>query len=349
MTNPTIVQPAAPAPSVDAFRTTGTSPTVHLLGAGAVGRALLEQLAQSHLRLVAVTDSSGTIHDRAGIDARRIAAWKAAGRALCEHRAAHLSAAPEVIDTVCADIVVDATSTEPGRAGWTEALDRALSRGSALAFAAKGALCDAGPEWLGGDHAARIGCNAVFVGTGRAYIDALTELRSRVRGVAIVGNASTSTIIDALERGATFASALDEARRLGYLEPDPELDLRGADAAVKLAIVAGSLTGRRVDPATIECDDIRTLEPLLLRSRARRAHATRLVARLGQGGSLRVAYEELPTDSIFAVPPGRVVYEYRLDRDERRLHVGTGLGARATAAALWTDVVALARTTAGAR
>src|SRR5690606_31899650 len=114
MTNPPIVQPAAPAPSVDAFRTTGTSPTVHLLGAGAVGRALLEQLAQSHLRLVAVTDSSGTIHDRAGIDAGRIAAWKAAGRALCEHRAAHLSAAPDVIDTVCADIVVDATSTEPG-------------------------------------------------------------------------------------------------------------------------------------------------------------------------------------------------------------------------------------------
>jgi hypothetical protein len=36
------------------------------------------------------------------------------------------------------------------------------------------------------------------------------------------------------------------------------------------------------------------------------------------------------------------VYEYRLTREERRIHIGTGLGAAATAAALFTDIQALA-------
>jgi hypothetical protein len=68
-----------------------------------------------------------------------------------------------------------------------------------------------------------------------------------------------------------------------------------------------------------------------------------------------VSYEEVARDSVLAAPCGRVVYEYRLDRDERRIHLGTGLGADATAGALWSDIRALAaeaasrtRQTAGA-
>ena len=334
----------------DAFRTTGSSPTeavartydsIHLVGPGAVGCALLRRLPAGHRRLVAVTDSTATIANPAGLDPLAIAQWKEGGRSLAEHPHAHVLDAAEAVRTVDAGIVVDATATDLNRRGWTAALDAALARGACLALAAKAALCEAAGEWLNGSHAARVGCNAVLGGTGRDFLAELPELRRHWRSVAIVGNASTTAIIEAIERGATFSEGVAEAQALGYLEPDPEQDLQGVDAAVKLAIVAGAVTRRRIDPRAIRPEDIRVLDLSVVRGRARRGATTRLVARLTPNGRLRVVYEEVARDSLLAAPCGRVVYEYRLKRSERRLHVGEGLGAEATAAALWRDVNAL--------
>jgi len=341
-----IPRPAAAGGS-DAYRTTGTSPTLHLLGAGAVGHALLQHIAASRLRLIAASDSTATLFRADGLDALDVARWKAVRGTLRDHPAVRFPATSRAIALVNADVVIDATPSSP-RAGWTASLGDALQRGRAVAFAAKHALGEQGAEWLD-VHAERVGCNAVLGGTGRSLATSLPELRARIRGATIAGNASTTAIIAAIERGGTLHDGIAEAQQLGYLEPDPELDLRGADAAVKLAIVAAALTGRRIDVDGIAIEDIRSLDPALLRARARRGCTTRLIARLHDNGALTVAYEELRRDSMFAVPPGRVVYEYRLDRDERRLYVGTGLGAEATAAALWLDVEALARTVGGAR
>src|SRR5690606_18397732 len=187
------------------------------------------------------------------------------------------------------------------------------------------------------EHGARVGCNAVLGGTGRRFVNELNELADAV-GIVIVGNASTTSVVDVLERGGTLQEGVAEAQRLGYLEPDPEQDLRGTDAAVKLAIVAGAVTGRRIDPRTIACDDLRDVDPFIVRARARRGNTTRLVARFTRDGGLRVGYEEVSRESLLAVPCGQVVYEYRFARGERRFHFGTGLGADATAEAVWTEI-----------
>jgi len=343
---------------VDTFHTSGTSPTtypvvrrqydtVHLLGAGAVGRVFLELLAASRRVLVAVTDSTATIYSPAGLDPRAVAAWKAAGRPFREHPWARALPVVAGVATADADIVVDASATELGRAGWTDALSQALARGSCVVLAAKAALCEAGAEWLNGDYADRVGCNAVLGGTGRQFLAELAELRSRCRAVALVGNASTTTIVEAVEAGATITEAIGTAQRLGYLETDPELDFRGADAAVKLAIVASVLTGRRIDPRCIPCQDIRDLDLHEVAARPHRGCTTRLIARLHDNGTLRVGYEEIARDSVLAVRRGHVVYDYQLTRGERRLHVGGGIGPAATADALWTDVQALSAAQAG--
>lgn len=316
--------------------------TVHLLGPGAVGRALLERFERDRRRVVAVTDSSGTLHDAGGLDPRAVIEWKRAGRQLRDHPGAEPVTFGDAVARVDADIVADATATDLDRAGWTDALGAALGRRACVVSAAKAALCEAGAEWLSGEHRARVGCNAVLGGTGRSFIADLPELQQRTRGIAIAGNASTTTILEVVERGGTLAEGIAEAQRLGFLESDPELDLRGQDAAVKLAIVAGIVTGRRIDPRTIECDDIRHMDLRAVRARARRNVTTRLIGRLTDAGQLRVQYEEISRESILAVPCGRVVYEYRLTRDERRMHIGSGLGADATAAALWSDIRALA-------
>ena len=340
--------------STDAYRTTGPSPgqrqragrTLHLLGPGAVGRAFLESLHARGYILVAVTDSTASIFDARGLDSHAVAQWKANGRALRDHPAAHVVPAAQAIALADADIVVDATATDLRRVGWTSALESALRRGAALAFAAKGAPCERGAEWLGSDHATRIGLNAVLGGTGRTLLTELTELQRRCRGIAIVGNASTTAIIEAVEQGASLEEGIADAQRRQFLEPDPEQDLRGDDAAVKLAIVAGLIAQRRIDPRDIPCEDIRGLDLLTVRSRARRGATTRLIARANVHGTLSVRYEEVSRESLLATPCGRVVYEYSLGRDERRLHVGRGLGADETAAAIHADLGSLTRAVA---
>lgn len=357
--------PVSPGQAADPYRVTGTSPTrpapllelrtepatklrrrsyetVHVLGSGGVGCALLDRLAGDRRRVVAVTDSTATVYDARGIDTAAVASWKRAGRALRELPGAQFLPAASAIAHIDADVVADATSTDLDRPEWTSALGAALSRGACVASAAKAALCEAGAEWLTSDHRARVGCNAVLGGTGRSFIGELPELQQRTRAIAIVGNASTTTILDVIERGGTIDTGIAEARRLGFMEPDPELDLRGADAAVKLAIVAGIIAGRRIDPRTIDAEDIRTVELSTVRARARRNATTRLIGRMSDTGSLRVAYEEVSRDSILAAPCSRVVYEYRLTHDERRLHIGSSLGAAATAGALFADIRALA-------
>src|SRR5688572_25480434 len=69
----------------DGFRSSGQSPgrrSLHLVGPGAVGRAFLRQLAGVPVNVVAVTDSSATVFDRAGLPLEAIAAHKEAGRPL---------------------------------------------------------------------------------------------------------------------------------------------------------------------------------------------------------------------------------------------------------------------------
>lgn len=315
--------------------------TIHLVGPGAVGRALLHRIAGSQRRLIAVTDSTATLANAAGIDPLAVARWKAAGHPLSRHPDAVRIDAAAALTAVDADTVVDATSSDLDRRGWTDALDGVLARGACIALAAKAALCEAAATWLRGPHAERVGLNAVLGGTGRDFTAELPELQRHGCGAVVVGNASTTAIIETVERGGTLEDGIGEAQRLGYLEPDPEQDFRGLDAAVKLAIVAGALTGRRFDPRAIPADDVRALDLDEVRARAHRNATTRLVGRLGADGGVRVAYEAVPRHSLLAAPCGRVVYEYRLRRNERRLHVGSGLGAEATAAALWADAALL--------
>jgi homoserine dehydrogenase len=329
----------------DAAQTSGTSPgrRIHLLGAGAVGRALLRRIAGSRHTLVGVTDSTGTIAGTS-VDPHDIADWKTKGRSLANHAECTGESWTSTIDAFDADIVIDATSSEP-RDGWSSLLhDTVVEAERGLVLVAKTALAERSAAWLSAAQVNRIGFNAVLGGTGYALARDLVVLkRSCLRG-AIVGNASTTAIITCIERGASFEDGIAEAARLGFLESDPELDLRGTDAAVKLAIVAGAITGLEYDPCGIAVQDIRAIDPIVLRDRARDGLTTRLVARFDRAERvLNVAYEAVALDSVLAPPAGRVVYEYDTGDGDRRINIGTGLGAEATADAAWLDVQALAR------
>lgn len=344
--------------TLDAYRTTGSSPgdrplSVHLLGPGAVGREFLRLLtAEAGLRLVAASDRTGTVHDAAGLDPLAVADWKAQRGPLAEHpsalgsRGTHQARAGAGLDRIAtdlervgADLVVDATPTSFHRAGWADLLERTVrDRDASLILAAKDAPARAAHRWLHPEPArAAVGINAVLGGAGEALRAELAELREDCVDVALAGSASTTCILGVLEDGGSFDEGVCRARHLALLEPDPELDFQGRDAAVKLAVVVQALWGWQVAPDAIEAEDLRTLDPEGIRAHRARGGTTRLVARAARDGGLSVRYEQLAPGHPLAVPRSRVAYRYALEDGRARLHLGRGLGAPATARALLDD------------
>lgn len=327
----------------DAFAASGSSPTVHIVGPGKVGRALLRLLPGTPLKLTGLSDSTATIHSAEGLDPEPLAQFKEAGASLSQRQEAAFVPLHVLLGMDVADFVVDCTASRPD--GGEEALRRSLavlSSRSRLVLAAKHALAEDPLAFASPSRIARLGFNAVLGGTGLDFKRDLEDLRARSRSVACVANATTTALIAALERGARLEAALAEARRDGVLESDPEQDLDGTDAGFKLVIVASLLTGRRRTLAEVQRTPFSRLDPNLLEWRYRRGLTTRLVGRLHPDGEMSLGYEELTRGSSLAVPASRVAYAYGLDDGRTRLHIGAGLGPEGTARALATDITALA-------
>jgi homoserine dehydrogenase len=326
---------------LDAYCSSGPSPTlpVHLLGVGAVGQAWLQQARTGPFRVVGVTDRQATVRDDRGLPLERLILHKQCGQGLDRWMEAagtlrgHREPAPS------AALVIDATPSEAGRGPVDAARIRQwLARGQRVALASKHAVA-ADPSLL---HHRGVGANAVLGGTGAQLQAELPELGARWQEVALAGSATATSILEVLGAGGTFAEGLQAADRKGVLEPDPELDLRGIDAALKLSIVAGALLGRTIDPGEIEVQDLRTVDPAQVQKDAARGWVWRLVGRAWRHGGLQLRCEALPPDSPLAITTEEVAYVYTLP-GEVRAHRGRGLGAQGTAAALHVDVLRLAR------
>lgn len=333
---------APPAPDTVGFRSSGSSPTVHLLGAGKVGRAFL-QLAPAHgVQVVAVTDASATIYRKDGLPAADLARFKQDGGRLAQLAGAESVPLPLALQVVDAPIVVDALPTalhDP-----RPALRRAsaiLQRGACLALASKDALFAAAAELTDRAHRDRLGIDAVLGGAGQRLLGASDAWRAS-RELVVAGNASTTAVITAVERGASIDEGIAQARTLGLLEADPTLDLDGSDALAKLLITAGLVFRRAPAFLDVPRPDLRALDPDLLRARAARGAATRLLGRATPDGSVQLGYEEVPAGAAWRVPADRVAYAALPHSGAPHVLVGTGIGPRETARVLLQDVLRLA-------
>lgn len=317
-------------------------PTLHLLGVGKVGAEFLRQLAAVPVQLVAVSDRSGTAYARAGLDPAAVRAHKLGGQPIAEWPHAETIPTELAIGLCAADVVVDATPTDQASAAAAVCrVQAALRIGAQVALCGKNALAAQAAAWLGGATRRRLGIDAVLGGAGAQLVRELDELRAHCQRLALVGNVTTTVVVETIERGGSFADGLQAARARGLLESDPTCDVDGSDAATKLVCVHGAVFGdafvRAVPVADVPRQDLRELDPELLRARHRAGQTTRLVARAERGGPLRVGYEAVPVGSPLAAPPDRVVYTYDLPAG-LRVHTGTAVGADRTAAALLADV-----------
>jgi homoserine dehydrogenase len=86
-------------------------------------------------------------------------------------------------------------------------------------------------------------------------------LAARAAGVTAILNGTSNAILTAMTSGASFDAALAEAQRLGFAEPDPSMDISGADAAEKLAILVRLFGRLLVAPSALPLAGIGRIEP----------------------------------------------------------------------------------------
>jgi homoserine dehydrogenase len=210
-----------------------------LFGFGGVGRTYAELLYErTELRLCAVFDSGGGVAKKDGFTSDEVRQLLKTPRGAAARSGVGRAAAPDEALDIC-QVVVDVSppnyeTAEPALSLYR----RALSRGLAVVTANKAPLALAFRELA---HRRLYYKATVMAGT--PLVDLLMGLPPqkvlRVRGIL---NGSTNYIMTRVYKdGVPFEKAVEEARELGILEPDPRLDLEGLDPAAKLVIIANTL------------------------------------------------------------------------------------------------------------
>jgi aspartokinase/homoserine dehydrogenase 1 len=339
---------------------------VVLLGTGAVGQVLLQQLgpaSRAGVALVGVANSRKQVCDENGLSI-------ANGRARLESQGeprddTALLAALDAFDCDRRAIIDATASAEVANrhAGW-------LRAGYDVITANKPAIGGALASWHAVQDAACAGDSvygdSATVGAGLPILSTLRRLRGagdRLLGLEGVFSGSLSWLFNHYDGARPFSALLAEARAWGYTEPDPRADLSGADVARKLLILARA-AGFALDEHEVEIENLipphlRDIdadtfraraheldESLAARLQAARASGKvlRFLARLDARGRARVglcgvdathpAARLTGCDNLFALTTTRY-------HAQPLVIQGAGAGPEVTAQALLADVLAL--------
>lgn len=244
----TVLDSAAPAAAVDSA--TGCTPAtcrIGLLGLGNVGGAFARHAreAASHLAAHGFTPVISTALVRSTRQPRAAAAFVTS-----------LTSDVEAFFAEPVDVIVEALGgVEPAHT----LVRRALDRGIPVVTANKSLVAAYGDELaqLARRRATALRYEASCV-AGVPFVGMFERrpLGARASGVTAILNGTTNSILTAMTSGVSFEAALADAQRLGFAEPDPTMDISGADAAEKLAILVRLFGRLIVDPSALPLEGI---------------------------------------------------------------------------------------------
>jgi homoserine dehydrogenase len=324
---------------------------VAVLGAGTVGRAVIEGLTQHPERLESADGRSICLTAIAVRDVQR-ARGDGIPTALLTDAPAHLVAAPET------DVIVELMGgIEPART----LIAAALGAGKPVITANKAVIAHHGPELE--NAARRSGAAFRFEAAVAGGIPLLGPLAADLAGNEIVRirgivNGTTNYILSAMAQdGQPYDEVLGDAQELGYAEADPSGDVEGHDAVNKLVILARLAFGEWLDPSTVgrRPPTVRELgQPGItgvtdreLEGAAALGLTIKLLAtasRREEGIEAAVIPTAVPSDSPFGWTDG---ITNRVEIEAEPLGTvrlaGPGAGGAATSSAVLGDLVAIAR------
>ncbi|MFN7946693.1 MAG: homoserine dehydrogenase [Blastocatellia bacterium] len=334
---------------------------IAIIGFGNVGRAFAELIEQrrdwlranynQELQVVGLSDRSGVIVNKDGLDVASLLQMKQSGRTLesAGAQAATPAEAVRLLAEAGAQGLIETlpsglkTAGEPAITFATESLNRGLH----FITANKAVLLFAGPQLE--QLAASKGVRIAHSGATCAALPTLSFARRELVGAQITAirgilNGTTNYILTRMnEDGLSFDAALTEAQARGIAEPDPRYDTEGQDSAAKLVILANALMNAEATLDDVSRTGIDALPQALIEEARSTKGAIKLIAsaRLNNGRvELSVRPQiVLPTDSLFAVRGSNKAVEFETDLYGTLLVAGGASSRVAVAATLLKDVI----------
>src|SRR6059058_571515 len=331
-----------------------------LAGFGNVGREFARVLLENRSELkrefgldasiVAIlTARHGSVEKPAGIDVRRALRLADAGVSLesCGRRIPERS--PEFIRRARADVVVEVTPLRiaPRQVAFDH-LIAALRTGKHVITANKGPVVYHYRQLR--DLARQNDLGFRYEGTvmdGAPVFNLFQEsLRgARLESFAGILNSTTNLVLSEIEAGRTYADGVDAARRIGFAETDPSMDLDGWDATVKACLVANVLMGGRLRPERVPRQGIASLMSKRIEAARSARKRMKLIARgWGDGRSVKASVSlealalEHPLASVDGTSSSLVV---RTDMLRELQIIERQPTLRQTAYALYSDLLAI--------
>jgi homoserine dehydrogenase len=313
-----------------------------LAGLGTVGIGVVK-IVQSHAALIA---------GRAG---RAVEITAVSARDRARNRDADLSGYAWEADPVALarrpdiDVLVEVMGGHEGPA--RAATEAALAAGKDVVTANKALLAHHGHALaLTAEKAGRVIRFEAAVAGGIPVIKALTEglAGNAIRRVMGVMNGTCNYILTRMQSsGLPYEAVFEEARQLGYLEADPNLDVGGIDAGHKLSLLAAIAFGTEVSfdkvdlegIGSVSIDDIRRAEDMGFRIKL-----LGVAQMSGRGLEQRMTPCLVPADHpLGQLPGGTNMVVLEGDSVGQIVLRGPGAGQGPTASAVMSDVIDIAR------
>lgn len=232
-----------------------------------------------------------------------------------------------------------------------ELILQAIARGRPVVTANKALLAEDGNRLFAAarEKNVAIGFEASVAG-GIPIIRVLREglAGNRLDGLAGIINGTCNYILTQMaERQMDFAAALKEAQSLGYAEADPRFDVEGIDAAHKLAILASLGFGIPLSFQGVSIEGITqvTARDIALASElGYRIKPLSIAKRTAGGVELRVHPTLVPKEHLLAKVDGVLnCVLVQGDAVGQTGYYGRGAGGDATASAVISDLLEIAR------
>jgi homoserine dehydrogenase len=313
-----------------------------IAGLGTVGIGTVK-IVQNHATLLA---------RRTG---REIAIAAVSARSRTKNRDADLSTYTWEDDPVAlasrddVDVFVELMGGENGTA--KASIEAAIAAGKDVVTANKALLAVHGQALAEAAEArGRVIRFEAAVAGGIPVVKALTEglAGNEIRRVMGVMNGTCNYILTRMENaGLPYAEVFEEARQLGYLEADPNLDVGGIDAGHKLSLLASIAFGTKVSFDAVELEGIGRISIDDIRRAADMDFRIKLlgVAQMtGRGLEQRMSPCLVPADSpLGQLQGGTNMVVLEGDSVGQIVLRGPGAGEGPTASAVMADIVEIAR------
>ena len=247
------------------------------------------------------TRRMGWIADADGLDGAELLNAGATSRAAAAH------GVREWLKAAQADVLFEATSLSVSDGH--PAIDHiraALDLGAHAITANKGPVVHAYEELA--ELATQRGKRFLFESTVMDGAPVFSLFRDSLPAVHLQGfrgilNSTTNVILSGMERGLSFDQSLREAQQIGVAETDPTHDVKGWDAAVKVAALVRVLMGVPLRLEAIEREGIGKLSAEMVRNAHANGKPYKLVCRAqreSSGVRASVRPEQVPLSDPLA-------------------------------------------------